>query len=512
MTIPEWKNKSEVLGLAHSQQETGLSKKSSGIHLQQVFALLLLSMIILHGLSAYVILASKLKNVTMMAKASVLNEAGDDLFQAVKNYGFERGRTNLVLHHEGDPAEMSGHRIFILEKREQGDKALFDALTLLESDNADDFGKPIRNIRERMDKISVLREDATREMDSPSVQRDMDFPPVLFSAVTGLIGSIEELLVVMSNSIRYTDSGVSHYFSIKHKVLSLRNTAGPEMSILLSNMLSGTRLKPELSEKILELQVVTNHTFKELEYLVTPLEGTEVHSAFSEMRSQYRVYETIRDDIYESGMKGLSYSMSYNSFLDLGVNTLNTIADFMDTVAFQAEGYVDASQIKIRQDIIKQMLLLLGAFILFLIIFLYISRKFILPVQTVTARLLDLGKGESSLTVPYIDRSDEIGELAKAVELFNNTVKERDKSIRQLETVSAERADLIENLQNALEEVKTLKGIIPICSYCKSIRNDQGYYEQLESYISSHSDMDFSHTICPDCLEKYYPDLGKDQK
>ena len=53
--------------------------------------------------------------------------------------------------------------------------------------------------------------------------------------------------------------------------------------------------------------------------------------------------------------------------------------------------------------------------------------------------------------------------------------------------------------EQALAEVKALRGLLPICSYCKKVRNDGNYWEQIESYISQHSDAQFSHSICPDC-------------
>jgi ABC-type amino acid transport substrate-binding protein len=68
-----------------------------------------------------------------------------------------------------------------------------------------------------------------------------------------------------------------------------------------------------------------------------------------------------------------------------------------------------------------------------------------------------------------------------------------------------ERKKLIAELQKALDEIKTLRGILPICSFCKNIRNDEGLYEKIESYIHNHSGVDFSHTVCPDCLKKHYP-------
>jgi hypothetical protein len=69
--------------------------------------------------------------------------------------------------------------------------------------------------------------------------------------------------------------------------------------------------------------------------------------------------------------------------------------------------------------------------------------------------------------------------------------------------------DLRKKLETALAEVKVLRGIIPICSFCKKIRNDGGYYEALEAYIPRYSEAHFSHTLCPDCFEEHYPDIYK---
>ena len=66
---------------------------------------------------------------------------------------------------------------------------------------------------------------------------------------------------------------------------------------------------------------------------------------------------------------------------------------------------------------------------------------------------------------------------------------------------------LVSNLQKTLSEVKTLQGFLPICSHCKKIRDDKGYWNQIESYINKHSDTEFSHGICPECANKYYPDM-----
>ena len=64
-------------------------------------------------------------------------------------------------------------------------------------------------------------------------------------------------------------------------------------------------------------------------------------------------------------------------------------------------------------------------------------------------------------------------------------------------------------LESALEEIDTLRGIIPICSSCKKIRDDKGYWNQLEEYITRHSSAVFSHGLCPECARRLYPGLYK---
>ncbi len=68
-----------------------------------------------------------------------------------------------------------------------------------------------------------------------------------------------------------------------------------------------------------------------------------------------------------------------------------------------------------------------------------------------------------------------------------------------------------EALEKTLLEVKVLRGILPICASCKKIRDDKGYWNQIEAYLSKHTEADFSHGICPDCAEKLYSDLYRDR-
>lgn len=74
--------------------------------------------------------------------------------------------------------------------------------------------------------------------------------------------------------------------------------------------------------------------------------------------------------------------------------------------------------------------------------------------------------------------------------------------------LNEDKSKLIIQLQASLSEIKKLSGLLPICSSCKKIRDDKGYWNRIESYISDHSEAEFTHGICPECIKKLYPDLA----
>ncbi len=124
-----------------------------------------------------------------------------------------------------------------------------------------------------------------------------------------------------------------------------------------------------------------------------------------------------------------------------------------------------------------------------------------IPVIFITARssLEDKLLGFEKGAVDYITKPFQDREVVMRVKTHLELKRRRD-----------EQEALIARLRSALEEVKQLRGIIPICAGCKSIRTDGGYWQQVEEYISSHSEIEFSHGLCPACIRKLYPDLAEE--
>ena len=93
---------------------------------------------------------------------------------------------------------------------------------------------------------------------------------------------------------------------------------------------------------------------------------------------------------------------------------------------------------------------------------------------------------------------------SKLILLAIEDVTDRIEAERQKE-------ELIDDLRKAFDEIKTLRGIIPICASCKKIRDDKGYWNQVEVYVRDHTEAEFSHGFCPACAKKLYPDLYEDK-
>ena len=114
----------------------------------------------------------------------------------------------------------------------------------------------------------------------------------------------------------------------------------------------------------------------------------------------------------------------------------------------------------------------------------------------------------------------------KDVEVYSGTIQAKGKTvfcstihdITERKLLEKERDTLIHDLENALHEIKTLRGIVPICSQCKKIRDESGHWNQIETYIEQHSAASFSHSMCPDCSdhlygkEEWYIEMKKDEK
>ena len=151
-----------------------------------------------------------------------------------------------------------------------------------------------------------------------------------------------------------------------------------------------------------------------------------------------------------------------------------------------------------------------GSFVLAFLFSFVISKFLNTSLKLLIEGVKEIGKGNLQTRI-LIPSNDEFDHLAKAFNKMSQNLQSITVSrdvleieIIQKQKLEKEKEKMIEGLTTALDEIKTLKGIVPICSGCKKIRDDKGYWNLLENYIEKHSEASFSHGMCPECMEKFY--------
>jgi PAS domain S-box-containing protein len=131
--------------------------------------------------------------------------------------------------------------------------------------------------------------------------------------------------------------------------------------------------------------------------------------------------------------------------------------------------------------------------------------------EAATERVLE--EGRSTLEMALMTKNgrsiptEYTGSLIRDVEGRPKYIIAVGRDITERKRADEAREKLIGELQDAFAKVKTLSGLIPICASCKKVRDDEGYWNQIETYIREHSEAQFSHGICPECARKLYPEL-----
>ncbi len=163
--------------------------------------------------------------------------------------------------------------------------------------------------------------------------------------------------------------------------------------------------------------------------------------------------------------------------------------------------------------------LLAASIIVLTVLWGLLERAVLAPIKKLTGHAKLISSSNDFSMRISIPQPDEIGALATTFDNMVSRVEEQTTDLTRIneelktqiaerEKAQKERENLILDLQEALAEVKTLSGLLPLCASCKKVRDDKGYWRQIEAYIQDHSEAEVSHGICPECAKVFYPDYA----
>jgi PAS domain S-box-containing protein len=261
-----------------------------------------------------------------------------------------------------------------------------------------------------------------------------------------------------------------HEWAIKLGLVSfagyrLLSDDGGVMGVLA--LFSKQTISPEEDALLENLAAMTTHI----------IQKAKTEEALRESEKKYRnIYENAVEGFFQSTPKGRFISVNFAFANMLGYDSPEDLVSSISDIATQY--YVNRDDRKLYKKILKDK---------------GIVENFEFKAQS---------KDGSAIWVSNSARA-YFGSDGKVIR-YEGIVLD----INERKQAEKEKDRLLSELKDALDKVKTLSGFLPICSHCKNIRDDKGYWSKMESYIHKHSEAEFSHAICPECAEKYYPDMG----
>ena len=354
-------------------------------------------------------------------------ELADLLFQAVRHLGFERGRVNVVLGDAGPVEGMEANRAFIQAHRAEGEAALQAALTRLHQRiDRPGMARALAQLDVVRVGLEALRLEVDRDARLPKAERLPALTGRWFQATTALIDAIADLLAQVTFGGRDADATTIRLAIVKLKSIALRNSAGPEISILSATMLSGEPLPSAQLATIQARRAETEIHWRDLTRLCAGLEDPALARALSALRTKYLVQLVpLRDRTLAEAIRGGPYSTPQPELLAAGVAALEAISGLMDAALRASQAHVERQHAAASWAMGRTLALLAGALVVMAVTIHQVKTHVTDPLARLTAALRSLAGGDLSTPVPALASRDELAELAESIATFKETARQR---------------------------------------------------------------------------------------
>lgn len=371
---------------------------------------------------ASVHLLESVESLRIAQRVALHNQAADHCLAAVKDFAFERGRTNVVLRSR-EPITPQ-NRQFIDQRRAGADLAL---KALLASLPASVSGAEVDTAYET---VNQLRQQVDQNFTLPLAERDSTLAQHWVEASNHLIASIETLLFRITH-LAETDSAFDRMSKVRLTVLRLRNVVGFESSIILSLVTGKTTLNLQSAEALFSLRGQSIELWSQLERETSLLDNPIFSQSLSEVRRYF--FDGLRgveDNILGELTQGRQPQVTQEEFTSKSVLALDSIIASLQTVSDAIRNYTDESAAKARRRVLfNSGLILFSIMVIFLCVGV-ISRRMTSPLNNLVRRIDTLL--HKSIDFHNFQCKDEFSKVSYALDALESSLSERERSAAAL--------------------------------------------------------------------------------
>jgi methyl-accepting chemotaxis protein len=396
------------------------------------------------------------------------------LFQAMQNLRIERGTVSTALL-AADPVDQQTWRD-ISDLRRISAQALagaFDKLSRLDVDPRD---LRIEELHKTVVEIDTIRARVDEELRTHRAANGAELDRPWIAAVGGLVDKIDELTTRLSSQVRLSDPFFDQMMTVKDLAWSVRSDAGIERLMIANAIASGEKPSDDWQRKVFELRGRVGAAWALLLDLTKESRTPQslVQAIGSAKERYFDRYNRDRDSVYSSLVADGRSPMTGSEWIAQSNPALQSLMAVANTAIDLAQARAETASAEAGRQFLKQSLSALTAVLICVIGLVTLSWHIVRPIVQLTATMKQLAAGSTGLRVPCVTRSDELGEMAKAVEVFKRsaienarlhvaqqeaaartTAEKRAAAVELARAFNAKVGNLIESLSTAAREMES---------------------------------------------------------
>ncbi|WP_245314527.1 HAMP domain-containing protein, partial [Sinorhizobium alkalisoli] len=383
---------------------------------------------------------------------SANNTTSNLLLSAAGDWAVERGITNAALA-AAHPAPTATRKA-ILERREKADAALEHALQRITEGAAFGAGDAtVAGVAAAMDKVVAIRRRADAELDKPLASRDGAVSREWVPTMTSLVMASQALRIAAQFQPDTIETNISQIQDVKGAVWTMGEYAGRERALIGRAISSGAALDSETLQTLATYRGRVEQSWLTVDaYLSRGNADPGVISAAAAVKlTFFGSFETTRKTVYEADIAGTGYPIDADAWIAEATRAIDTLLALGGRTGGASDKLTSVSASNARMAMIVNGAVLLSGLALAGLAFRVVLSGVLGPVARITDVMGTLANGDFSVAIPFADRTNEIGEMARAVEVFKaNGIKVRDLNAHEA-ALQAKSADLQSNIGQVVQ-------------------------------------------------------------
>jgi len=371
------------------------------------------------------------RGYVVAVRVAEVNATTDTLLRGMESIQLERGQTNTALQ---APAPASSQvREVIAKRRAEGDPLLARGLDRLASASFPESGRLVGDARQAYDRVKQLRLQADSALQNPKEQRDADLLKAWYPALSDLITRVQALWTAASRDVSKQDAIVGQLTMIKQSAFLMREYAGRERATHAGNISAARPLSAEQQRDIATWRGQIQSYWQTIRDLGVDTMPT-LESAVAEADQAFiRTFGAQTESVYKAGVAGAAYPMTVQQWYGASDPALSTIVRIKDAAVEVTEAHADAASAAAQLRLVSIAALTLLSIGVSLVSIGIASRRIARPLTEMTAAMRRLAGGDKSIDVPALARADEVGEMARSVQVFRDNAVKADALAREQE-------------------------------------------------------------------------------